>query len=232
MLCILRIRMVMSSCGFVFGIRYVYVPSGCSGLAGSCGIRMSRKPQSKDEALEALDFIVNVLKEHEHDLDKLIGELGTVAEQIGVSGDLSGKVEKVEEKVAGLQSEISNLVSCLSGSPRELPVAVKEPKVSESVQPVQAVQAAVVQSSVLQGPPVILRCKQWEDFLGLAFQAQTMSFMVKEAERTFQVDALKGNQIITYNGEIPKLPGLLKVWLGKQLEIPEKKVLEGVLAIG
>ncbi len=28
---------------------------------------MSRKPQSKDEALEALDFIVNVLKEHEKD---------------------------------------------------------------------------------------------------------------------------------------------------------------------
>ena len=59
-----------------------------------------------------------------------------------------------------------------------------------------------------------------------------MSFMVKEAERTFQVDALKGNQILTYSGELPKLPALLKVWLSKQLEILEKKVLEGVLAIG
>jgi len=35
---------------------------------------VSKKPQSKDEALEALDFIVNVLKEHEKDLDKLINE--------------------------------------------------------------------------------------------------------------------------------------------------------------
>jgi hypothetical protein len=84
----------------------------------------------------------------------------------------------------------------------------------------------------MHGPPVILRCKQWEDFQTLAFQAHTLSFMVKEAEKTFQVDALKSNQIITYNGEIPKSAALLKMWLSKQLEIPEKKILEGVLAIG
>ncbi len=83
----------------------------------------------------------------------------------------------------------------------------------------------------MQGPPVILRCKQWEDFQGLAAQAQTISFMVKEAERSFQADALKGNQIITYTGEIPKLAPLLKIWLSRQLDIPERKVLEGVLAI-
>ena len=58
-----------------------------------------------------------------------------------------------------------------------------------------------------------------------------MSFMVKEAEKTFQVDALKGNQIVTYTGELPKFPTLMKVCLGKQLAVSEKKVLEGVLAI-
>jgi hypothetical protein len=178
---------------------------------------MSRKPQSKDEALEALDFIVNVLKEHEKDLDKLIGELATVTEQIGVTGDLTGKVEKVEEKVNGLQNEISNLINCISESPREMSAAAKETKLVEPLPSVQPVQPAVV-----QGPPVILRCKQWEDFMGLASQAQTMSFMVKEAERTYQVDALKGNQIVTYSGELPKMPVLLKVWLSKQLETSEK----------
>jgi hypothetical protein len=55
--------------------------------------------------------------------------------------------------------------------------------------------------------------------------------MVKEAERTFQADALKGNQIVTFSGEFPKVAGLLKVWLSKQLDIPEKIVLEGVLAL-
>jgi len=40
---------------------------------------MSRK-SSKDEAFEALDFIINVLKEHEKDLDRLIGKLDEVAQ--------------------------------------------------------------------------------------------------------------------------------------------------------
>jgi hypothetical protein len=181
---------------------------------------MSKKPQSKDEALEALDFIVNVLKEHEKDLDRLINELGTVTEQLGETGELSSKVDKVEERITGLQNEISSLINYLSASPREAPLVIKEPK------------AEVVQADVMHGPPVILRCKQWEDFQTLAFQAQTLSFMYKEAEKTFQADALKSNQIITYSGELPKLTVLLKIWLSKQLEIPEKKILEGVLAIG
>ena len=181
---------------------------------------MSKKPQSKDEALEALDFIVNVLKEHEKDLDRLISELGTVTEALGQTGELSCKVEKVEERISGLQNEINSLVSYLSMSPREAPVLTSEQK------------AEVVQAGVMHGPPVILRCKQWDDFQTLAFQAQTLSFMYKEAEKTFQADALKGNQIITYSGELPKFTALLKIWLSKQLEVPEKKILEGVLAIG
>jgi hypothetical protein len=181
---------------------------------------MSKKPQSKDEALEALDFIVNVLKEHEKDLDRLIGELGTVTEALGETGELSCKVEKVEERISGLQNEINSLVSYLSASPQEKPVLTPPQK------------TAVVQTSVMHGPPVILRCKQWEDFQTLSYQAQTLSFMYKDAEKTFQADALKGNQIITYSGELPKFTALLKMWLSKQLEIPEKKILEGVLAIG
>ena len=180
---------------------------------------MSKRPKSKDEALEALDFIVNVLKEHEKDLDRLINELGKVAEALGETGELSGKVEKVEEKISGLQNEINSLVNYLSASPREVPVLTSEQK------------AEVVQAGVVRGPPVILRCKQWDDFQTLAFQAQTLSFMYKEADKTFQADALKANQIITYSGELPPFTALLKMWLSKQLEIPEKKILEGILAI-
>jgi len=202
------------------------------GEAGKSWYAMSRKPQSKDEALEALDFIVNVLKEHEKELDKLIGELGSVTEQIGVQGDLAGKVETVEEKVTGLQSEISNLISCLSSSAQAqatMPEA-KQPRMAEPVQPAQP--QIVPQTAIVQGPPVILRCKQWEDFQNLAAKAQTTSFTVKEAERTFQVDALKGNQIVTYNGQLPNAPALLKVWLATQLGVSEKNILEGILAIG
>jgi trans-2-enoyl-CoA reductase len=181
---------------------------------------MSKKPQSKDEALEALDFIVNVLKEHEKDLDRLISELGTVTDALGETGELTCKVEKVEERINGLQNEITSLVNYLSASPRETPVLAPAQKTE------------VAQASVMHGPPVIMRCKQWEDFQTLASQAQTVSFLYKDAEKTFQADALKGNQIVTYSGELPKLTALLKMWLSKQLEVPEQKILEGVLAIG
>jgi hypothetical protein len=197
---------------------------------------MSKNHQSKDEALEALDFIVNVLKEHERDLDKLINELATVTEQLGDTGELTGKVEKVEEKINGLQKEVTNLISYLSGAPKEaLPPAVAKEQASQAVPAVakeQVSEAAPATAVVQGGPSVILRCKQWEDFQSLAFQAQTLSFCDKEDEKVFQADALKGNQIITYCGAIPKFSSILKMWLSKQLDIPEKKILEGVLAIG
>ncbi|MEM2953742.1 MAG: hypothetical protein QXM52_01685 [Candidatus Bathyarchaeia archaeon] len=182
---------------------------------------MSKKAPSKDDALEALDFIINVLREHEKDLDRLIHELGKITERLGETGELSGKIENVEERLTNLQSEISNLISYLSTSHEE------------SKTPAQTVQALKAQAPVeIRGPPVILRCKQWEDFQTLAHQAQTLSFLYKETEKTFQADALKNNQIITYSGELPKQTALLKIWLSKQLDVPENKILEGILAIG
>lgn len=42
------------------------------------------KPETihNGEALEAIDFIVMVLKEHEKDLDRLINELGNITERL------------------------------------------------------------------------------------------------------------------------------------------------------
>jgi flagellar capping protein FliD len=183
---------------------------------------LDKYPQSKDEALEALDFIVNVLKEHEKDLDKLINELATVTEQIGDTGELSGKVEKVEVKLENLQKEVTNLVGQLSGISQEaLPAAVSKDRPNE-----------VAADTVHSGPSVIFRCKQWEDFQNLAVKAQTLSFSYKEEEKIFQVDALKGNQFITYTGALPKLSSILKMWLSKQFDVPERNILEGALAVG
>jgi len=200
---------------------------------------MSRKLPSKDEALEALDFIVNVLKEHEKDLDRLINELGTIAEQLGQTGELSSKVEKVEQRITGLQNEIGGLINYLSTAPRESPPLTMVQQKSEMgqsniPQSVPMTQSVPMMQSMpmTQGPPVILRCKQWEDFQTLAVQAQTLSFIVKETEKTFQADAIKNSQVLTYSGELPKTTAFLKAWLAKQLEIPEKRILEGVLAIG
>ncbi|MEM3578354.1 MAG: hypothetical protein QXX51_07930 [Candidatus Bathyarchaeia archaeon] len=184
---------------------------------------MSKKNPTKDEALEALDFIVNVLKEHEKDLDKLINELGNITERLGDTGELSSKIEKVEERLTTLQNEITNLITYLS-APRETTQTLAHPIAEQ--------KTTVMEARELRGPPVILRCKQWEDFQALAHQAQTVSFLYREAEKSFQVDALKNNQIVTYSGELPKPTSLLKSWLAKQLDIDEKKILEGILAIG
>lgn len=184
---------------------------------------MSKKNPTKDEALEALDFIVNVLKEHEKDLDKLINELGNITERLGDTGELSSKIEKVEERLTTLQNEITNLIAYLS-APRETAQTPAHPTTTQ--------KTTVAEASALRGPPVILRCKQWEDFQVLAHQAQTISFLYREAEKSFQVDALKNNQIVTYSGELPKPTALLKSWLAKQLDVDEKNILEGILAIG
>ncbi len=183
---------------------------------------MSKNPPSKDEALEALDFIVNVLKEHEKDLDRLINELGTVTDQLGQTGELSSKIEKVEDRISGLQTEIAGLVTYLSTSQKD---GASIPVMKE-----QAISAAPVQPGLVYGPAVVLRCKQWEDFQLLASQASTVSFTIKDAEKNFQVDAIKGNQVIIFTGEMPKVASLLKSWLSQQLGVSEQKVLEGVLS--
>jgi hypothetical protein len=203
---------------------------------------MSKKPQSKDEALEALDFIVNVLKEHEKDLDRLISELGNVTDQLGETGQLNGKVEHIEEKIGNLQDEVTNLLDYMSkrnNAPAPAaPINVNEnknqaaPVLSAPVAaPAVAPAAPVFAPAIPSSTSVIFRCKQWEDFQALSRGAQTLSFTYKEAERVFQVDALKGNQIVTYSGELPKMSSLLKMYLSKQLEVPELRVLEGVLTI-
>ena len=166
---------------------------------------MAKRP-SKDEALEALDFIINVLKEHEKDLDRLIGQLGTITESLGETGEITGKIEKVEERLTTLQNEITSLVKYIS-SPREAP-------------------------PYIHGPPVIVKCKQWQDFKILAANAETVSYQFKETEKTFQADALKEGKVLTYTGEFPQNARLLKIWLSKELDITEEKIFEGVLALG
>jgi len=166
---------------------------------------MAKKP-TKDEALEALDFIINVLKEHEKDLDRLINELSKTSEKFGETGALSSKIESVEERLSSLQTEISNLIGFISSAQRE-----------KTVLP--------------HGAPLIVRCKQWEEFKVLAVGAETVSFLFKETERAFQVDALKEGKVLTYSGELPQDTKLLKIWLSRELGIGEEKIFEGALGI-
>jgi uncharacterized coiled-coil protein SlyX len=190
-----------------------------SNLHWSLGEIMADNTGPKDDTLEALDFLVNALKEHEKSIDKLIDELAVVTEQLDDVGKLSDKVEKVEEKVCNLQKEIKNLVSTL-GSKEGIPAVAME----------QAGEASSY-SVIHAGPSVVLRCKQWEDFQTLAFHAQTISFVYKEDEKVFQVDALKDSRVVTYSGILPMSSSILRMWLTGRLNVPVGNILEGNLAV-
>jgi hypothetical protein len=183
---------------------------------------MSDKIQPKDEALEALDFIVNVLKEHEKDLDRLINELGTVTEQMGGSGEFSTKIEAVSKKIDCLQKDIAKM----SGQVQ----IIEAPKTATAVVEQQTANAPAP-AQTPNGPQLQIKCNNWEDFQNIAAKSQMLSFSFKEAEHTFEVNAVKNNQVITYSGELPKLPALLKCWLSMQLSVPEKSMLDGVLSL-
>jgi hypothetical protein len=129
----------------------------------------------------------------------------------------------VEGKIDSLQKEVANLTVYLSSAPKQAMSVVTSVERSSESTPVVAVESSK--------PSVILRCKQWEDFQIMASKAQNLSFCYKEDEQIFQADAIKGNQIITYCGALPKFPSIIKVWLSKQLNVPEANVLEGVLSI-
>jgi len=174
---------------------------------------MEQKP-NKNQALEALDFIINVLKEHEKDLDRLISQLGIITESLGETGEITGKFENIEDRISTLQGEITNLIKYL-GTPREVTPSSHTPS---SYTPKKAA--------------VNVTCRQWEDFKKLAAGAEVVSFLFKEAEPSFQADALKNDRIISYTGEFPQNTNLLKLWLSKELNVAEEDVFEGALNIG
>jgi len=177
---------------------------------------MVKKSPSKDEALEALDFIINVLREHEKDLDRLIGELGKITSSAGKTGEMADKIERVEDRLSNLQDEIAGLINVLSSSPAPSPT----PRKPQTELP------------TLKGPSVIVRCKQWDDFKTLATGADTVSFLFRETEKGFQADALKNGRVLTFSGDLPKDAKLLRIWLARELEVEEKNIFEGILAIG
>ena len=182
---------------------------------------MAENSGSRDRYLEALDFIINVLKEHEQALDKSIQELETVTTQRASSGVSDAKVEKIEQKIEGLQKEVARLVGYLSNAP-------KAPSAPLSQQDLTSKVAPAISPPIIQGTPsVVLNCKQWEDFQSLAMHSQTLFYSIKETDRVFQVEAVKGNQIITYTGALTSLSPILKVWFSQQLNIIRQNIFEG-----
>jgi hypothetical protein len=160
---------------------------------------MSGEPE-KSGALESLDLVISVLKEHEKDLDRLIKELAKIAEKMG------GSAEKIEERLSDIRKEVSSLIEYLSSS--------RKPQAN------------------IYSPLLVVRCNQWDDFKNMAAGAEAVSFIFKESEGIFQVDALKDGRFLTYSGKPPRIERLLKAWISRELNTSEEKIFEGSLATG
>jgi hypothetical protein len=185
---------------------------------------MAGNPDSRDKSLEALDFIINVLREHEQILDKAISELVSVTEQIGNSYLLNSKMEKIEEKISNLQKEMTTLFGYKPNFPIQA-IPAMDKKQESQIQLTPADSNAILQRDI----PLILTCKQWSDFQVLATHAQTLTFNIKETEKIFQVEAFRGKQIIRFTGVLPNFALIFKTWLCRQLDSSEQNVLEGFL---
>jgi hypothetical protein len=182
---------------------------------------MSKNAGSKDKSLEALDFIINVMKDHEKVLDQSINALASVTEQMGVMDILNSKVDKVEAEINNLRKEITDLVVCLSPDHKDTTPAIAKTQETE-VQTLNAPSSAII--SV--GSHVVFHCAQWEDFQVLAANAEWLSYKFKESEKVLQIQAFKANQIIAYTGSLLDFGKILKTWLSQQVKITEQNIFE------
>ncbi len=187
-------------------------------------MQMAENHGSKDKSLEVLDFIINVLKEHEQNLDRSIDQLATVTEQIGDPEKLEAKLENAEDKLNNLIKEASSIIGNLSKATTEtIRTTVKEQELqSEKTSFLTSVKA---QSEITLN----LNCKTWEDFQTFAVHARTLTFTFDESSRIFQVNALKGKQMLTYAGTLPNFSLIFKAWLSHQFDVSEINIIEGLL---
>jgi archaellum component FlaC len=75
---------------------------------------MSKNPPSKDGTLEALDFILNVIRDHDKDLEKLATELASFAKLLGERSELKSNLERIEDQIDSLQKDVDKLSKSLS----------------------------------------------------------------------------------------------------------------------
>ena len=158
---------------------------------------------------EVSDLVLKDLRKFEADFKRFIGQLQKISEGRSLSGEDAQKFNDVKQRLSAIQNQISSTVESVS-----TPYPATNSTMSTHVS------------------PMIIRCKHWEDFKLHALKADAISFLYREEEKAFQVDAVKGGKLYTYSGQLPNSTELLKSWLSREIGIEESNVLEGVLAVG
>lgn len=163
--------------------------------------------KSSRDKYEEYASVVGGFRIHGKGFSDVIRGLRMVVEDAGMGSAERERVGELAERFSAIQSEVSDLINALPSS-------------------------AVAREDSLRGPPVIIRCKQWDDFKMQALNASTVSFLYRAEEKAFQADALKEGRVYTYSGQMPNDVTFLKAWLSRELCVEESRVLEGILAIG
>jgi hypothetical protein len=163
--------------------------------------------KSSQDKYEEYTGVVEGFKTHGKGLSDVICRVRRIVGDSGMGSAASEKIGDIETRFSAVQNEISELINSLPSS-------------------------AMVREESLHGPPVIVRCKQWDDYKLQALNANTVSFLCRAEEKAFQVDALKEGRVYTYSGQMPNDMTFLRAWLSRELCVEENRVLEGILAIG
>jgi hypothetical protein len=155
---------------------------------------------------ESLDSVISALKEYEEYLGQLVERLRKVTDRLRVedADEWPKKIKKVEERLFSIETKVSTFLSQISLEEKSAYPYLK---------------------------PLIVRCKNWEEFKSLSSNADVVSFLSEENQKFFQITALKEDKIIIYSGEFPNYIKLLKVWISKELNTENRKVVEGILAL-
>ena len=73
--------------------------------------KMAQNPDSNDRYVEALDFIITFLRDHERKLDKMNNQLGNVVEGLGGFKGLSKKLDTLNGELDVLEKEVARLAA-------------------------------------------------------------------------------------------------------------------------
>lgn len=72
---------------------------------------MTQNPDSNDRYVEALDFIIRFLRDHERKLDKLNNKLANVVNEIGGFKGLSKNLDNLNGELDVLEKEVARLAA-------------------------------------------------------------------------------------------------------------------------
>jgi len=190
---------------------------------------MPKKPDFQIDTSNSLEFVASSIKENNETMDLLLKEMRNISDRIGDVCELT-TFKRIEEKINDVQSGIRNLRDNTQAQVSLAPARAAQPAAPAPKTTMPEPQQNLPPPPELLNPGLVVRYKDWQDFFAFASGAQTVAFGYREADRTFEVDALKNNQVAVYIGEMPKTATLLKIFLSKQLGISAEKVFEGAIS--